>query len=184
MQVDRSDRNRRPVHRRRVTDRVEDAAAWAFAALALLTVLVAVTVGQAGHASAMDRSRAETASRTPIRAVLLDAATVDGPQQARARWTGADGVEVTGDVPVHESGPAGTVVQVWLDADGRVTSAPLSARVAEATGLVRGILTALSGWALLALAWNGLRRLVERRNTAAWERDWERVEPEWCGRVP
>jgi hypothetical protein len=41
---------------------------------------------------------------------------------------------------------------------------------------------ALAGWAVLGLAWLGLRTLTSRRNALAWERDWERVEPRWSGR--
>jgi hypothetical protein len=183
--VERPDRRRRPARRsgRRATDRLEDAAAWLLMALALITVLGAFAAGETGYAEAMSRVRAETAARTVVRAALVEQATEFGPQQVAARWTGPDGVAVTGRVPVRDRRPAGAEVRVWLDHDGRVADSPMQPSAAVAVGWVRGVLAALCGWSLLALSWAGVRRLVASRNAAAWAREWERVEPSWSGRA-
>jgi hypothetical protein len=151
-------------------------------ACALITVLGAVDVGGSGYAGALERVRAETAERTPARAVLAEPATRLGPQQVRATWTGPDGVAVTGQVPVRDQRPAGAEVSVWLDARGHITSPPMDQGAAAVVGWIRGVLVALCGWSLLALAWTGVRRAVAARNAAAWQRDWERIEPLWSGR--
>ena len=185
MEVDRPDRRRRQARRarRRITDRVEDAAAWLLMALALITVLGAVAIGGAGYSGALERVRAETAERTTVRAVLAEPATTFGPQQVRATWTGPDGVAVTGQVPVRDQRPAGAEMRIWLDAGGRVASAPMDHGAAVVVGWIRGVLAALCGWSLLALAWTGVRRAVAARNAAVWQRDWERIEPLWSGRA-
>jgi hypothetical protein len=162
---------------------VEDAAAWLLMALALITVLGAVAVGGSGYSGALERVRAEAAERTMVPAVLGEPATTIGPQQVRATWTGPDGVVVTGQVPVRDRHPAGAEVRIWLDARGHVTSAPMDQGAAVAVGWIRGVLAALCGWSLLALAWVGVRRAISARNAAAWERGWARVEPSWSGRA-
>ena len=182
MDVDRSHRRRRRI-RARATDRVEDAVAWLLAALALSTVLLAFAVGGAGYAAAQDRARAEAAERVAVRAVLGEPATGYGPQQLPARWTGPDGIAVTGRVPVRDQRPAGAEVRVWLDRAGHVTDPPMPESAAAVVGWIRGLLVALCGWALLGLAWVGVRRTVAARNAAAWARDWRRVEPSWSGRA-
>ena len=168
----------------RATDRVEDAAVWLLIALALITVLGALAVGAAGYAEGMDRVRAEAAVRTTAVAVLAEPATSVGPQQVRATWTGPGGVAVDGRVPVRGRLAAGTGVRVWIDDRGRVTSAPMDAGAAVVMGWVRGVLAALCGWSVLALAWVGVRRAVAARNAAVWAREWRRVEPSWSGRAP
>ncbi len=184
MEVDRPDHRRGPDRRarRRTTDRIEDAAAWLFTALALITVVGAFAVGGAGYSESTDRIRAEGAERPTVRAVLVDPATTAGPQQVRAGWTGPDGIAVTAPVPVRNQHPAGAEVHVWLDRAGRVTSAPMDPGAAVAVGWIRGVLAALFGWSVLALAWTGVRRVVALRNAADWGREWERVEPSWSGR--
>jgi ABC-type Fe3+ transport system permease subunit len=59
---------------RRVTDRVEDAAAWALTATALLVLLGAVLGGVGGYGGAVDRARTAAHERTPV--ALFDAVVV------------------------------------------------------------------------------------------------------------
>jgi len=40
----------------------------------------------------------------------------------------------------------------------------------------------LGGGLLLVFAWMGVRAMVLSRNCAAWEREWQLVEPQWSGR--
>jgi hypothetical protein len=176
---------------RRSTDRAEDLAAWLLVSLGLLAALGAVLVGHSTYGAALDRGGIGGAA--PVRAVLL-ADAVPGPSPADQRapalrqvpvvWTSADGVEHTDELAVRPPARAGTEVAAWLDRDGRVVASP-SGRPAEAVafGMGAGLTTAALAWALLAMAWCGVRRITGRRNAGAWAREWSRVEPVWSRRV-
>ncbi len=196
--------------RARATDRVEDAVAWLVVTLALATAVAAVVVGTAGYAHVMVRVRAETAGRTPARAVLLEpaGATVllpesalpesalpesalpgdpaprdpSDPQRPMARWTTPTGERAVARITVAEPHPPGATVPIWLDRTGRVVPPPEREPAAIAAGAMWGALTAIVGWLALALAWWAVRWVVARRNAAAWAREWRRVEPGWSGR--
>ncbi|OLT00073.1 hypothetical protein BJF90_07155 [Pseudonocardia sp. CNS-004] len=75
--------------------------------------------------------------------------------------------------------PAGTEVEVWVDAAGEAVSRPMT----PLTTVIGGITTALgvlcAGGSLLAAMWFGVRGLTARRNARGWEREWEQVEPDW-----
>lgn len=57
-------------------------------------------------------------------------------------------------------------------------------QVQAVAGWAWGGAVALAGWGILGLAWLGLRAVTARRNARAWDRAWERVEPEWSRRAP
>jgi hypothetical protein len=125
-------RRRRPAADRlprRVTDRVEDAAAWVLIAAALLLAVLAGCVGAAVHADGLQRSATETAQRRQVAAEVLAEAPPDLLAEVRtgitpgtlpeavppagryrtalARWTAPDGRPVTGRIPVAAATPAG-----------------------------------------------------------------------------
>lgn len=190
-------RARHPVARRdalprRVTDRVEDLAAWAFTAIGLFAAVGAVVVGVAAHDAADQPGRIDDA--TPVRAVLL--ADVPSPPTAAQRipppaarvpvsWTSADGVEQVGELALRTRLHAGARLTVWADRDGRLTISPPPEHQGGAVAFgVGATLAAASGaWAVLTLLWSGLGRVVAARNDAAWAREWARVEPLWSRRV-
>ncbi|MGW7459459.1 Rv1733c family protein [Streptomyces sp. NPDC054797] len=102
---------------------------------------------------------------------------------AQAVWQYPAATGHTGKVAVPPQTPAGRSVTVWVDDAGAAVPAPRS-------GGDRGISSAFAGVsvacviALSAGAVVHLRlRLVEANNLAEWEFGWERVEPQWSGRL-
>jgi hypothetical protein len=171
---------------RRVTDRVEDAVAWALLACALFVVAVGVVTGIAVYAASVQRASVEAAERTPTTAVLVqDVPTVPvanpttGRMPAAATWRDADGAVRTGVVEAGVGLVAGAEVPVWVDRSGAVVPAPVSAPDAAAAGLGAGIVVALMGGTVLAGLWWVVRRAAAARNAATWEREWARVGPAW-----
>ena len=89
---------------RRTTDRAEDAIAWLLCTLGLVAVLIAVLAGHQLYNYGLEQARYEAASRSPIRATLLEDAawasvTTDGAPTtvtALANWSGPDGVDRSG----------------------------------------------------------------------------------------
>jgi hypothetical protein len=171
---------------RRATDRVEDAVAWVLAAAALLLVIVAGVTGLAVHAQESVRAELESGSRSPVRAVLLeDAQLVVGelgerlPVRAPARWTDRNGHEHSGVVEVGPAQPAGTEVEVWVDASGEVAPRPVRPLNAVIGGVTSAFGVLCAGGTLLGATWLGVRWSTARRNACHWEREWELVEPQW-----
>jgi hypothetical protein len=182
-----SEQPKRP--RRRATDRVEDVTAWLLTALALLVVLAGIVTAIGTSTSALERAAVEAADRTPVRATLLEAADVvrypdSGaiPRRVPARWTGRGGEEVTGDVHVALALPAGARIVIWLDRQGRVVEAPVSQGAAVIMGVMEGLGVIAIGWGVLVGIWLTVRRVTLACNCAAWDKEWETVEPKWSGR--
>jgi hypothetical protein len=177
---------------RRGTDRVEDAAAWLLSALGLLALLSAVLTGARYHSAALERGTGDAASRHVVEAVLLEAVPpgLAGVETGTrplvtvpARYVDRRGVEHVAPVTVRRELPAGARVPVWVDADGRVAPAPMSATSALATALAVGVCVAAALAVLLLLTWFALRAVLGRINAAAWAREWTRVEPQWTRRA-
>jgi hypothetical protein len=162
---------------------------WMLASLALFVLLLATWGGAGVCADALDQSRLEHEQRAQVEALLLDDPqpsdrAVDSADVTRrsVRFTDASGVEHIAEVPVVYPRPAGDTVRLWVDRNGRVTPAPLASADAVVVGATAGIGIAALGAAVLALLWCGLRRLLDARNSVAWDREWAEVEPVWSGR--
>lgn len=168
--------------RARVTDRVEDVAAWLLALLAVTVVCLAVSIGQLGHDRTLSQDRPE--DRVLVDAVVLDTAiAVPGPSGSLVRWTSPTGTTVVGRVPPTARTPGGHV-PLWIDRrTGAPTRPPADPVSADVVGWTWGSAVVLGGWSLLTLAWFGLRTLTGRHNDRAWEQGWAHVEPAWSGRV-
>jgi hypothetical protein len=171
---------------RRTTDRVEDAVAWFLTAAALLLVVVAGVTGLAVQGSEAERAELQSGSRSPARAVLLEEAHVatgdfarPAPMPAMARWTDRDGRQHVGLVPMTRPAPAGTELEVWIDAAGEITSRPVRPENAVAAGIASAFGVLCAGGTLLGATWLGVRRVTLLRNARRWEREWARVEPQW-----
>jgi hypothetical protein len=171
---------------RRATDRAEDAVAWVLMVAALLLVVVAGVTGLAVYGAESARAELESGTRSPVRAVLLeDAELVAGdlgerlPVRVPARWTDRNGLEHSGLVEVAYPEPAGTEIEVWVDAAGEIVARPVRPLNAVVGGITSGFGVLCAGGTLLVAMWFGVRRLTARRNARHWERAWEQVEPEW-----
>jgi hypothetical protein len=144
------------------------------------------------HASLLDRANLETATRTPVKAVLLGDATplassVDQGStpmaQVPVRYTDTDGVVRDGLAPVDGTQHAGDTVTIWLDRAHHIVPKPTDATDAGAAGYVAGGVVLFVSLAMLTVAWYGVRHVVLLRNCAQWEREWAIVEPLWSGRT-
>jgi hypothetical protein len=169
---------------RRATDRVEDVVAWMLTAAGLFLVSAAAVAGVA-----VCTHQAEAASgASETRAVLLDDTQVGVAADpaillpVRAMWTDRTGGQRTGVIFVTPSATAGSQVDVWVDADGTATTALSRRGAAVVAGIATGAVVVLGGSMMLAAAWRGVRRVTGARNVRQWEREWERVGPDWTGR--
>ncbi|MFJ5708090.1 hypothetical protein [Streptomyces sp. NPDC093105] len=107
-----------------------------------------------------------------------------GPRAvAPAVWEYPDDVSRSGTVDVPPRTPRGRSVTVWVDDAGAPVRRLDNAADRWLTSVVGGIATAGAVGATGAAALALLRRRAEGRALAALEREWERVEPVWSGRL-
>jgi hypothetical protein len=165
----------------RPTDVLEDLVAWLLLVVGLCAVGAAVLVGHRAYDDV--RLRGHGARTAPVRVLLL-AAAPGRPQVVPGVWTAADGTEQTVEVVVHEPLPAGSAVTAWVDRETGSAGPPPSAPEAAAVGVGAGLGVVAVAASVLLGAWCAVRWATERRNTAAWAREWARVEPVWSRRVP
>lgn len=184
----RSDRKPVPMRGRlprRLTDRVEDIVAWILMAAALVLVVAACLTGLVVHGEQLERAEAERVTRYPATAVLLeDAPRFVGygeqiPVRAAARWTDRAGTEHTGTVTTLPAMHAGTVVDVWLDEEGRAVDEPTRPLDAVVRAIAAVVAVLAIGGAFLYALWIAVRSFTAAANDRRWEREWGQVEPEW-----
>jgi hypothetical protein len=142
------------------------------------------------HGSLLERAREETASRTPVRAVLLQNVTPmpdvgdTGPlTQVPVRWQDTDGVVRESDATVDGALRAGDSMVVWVDRSHHLVPPPTRTEDATAAGYVSAGVLLFVIVALLIMAWFGIRNLAMARNCVRWGREWAVVEPRWSGRT-
>jgi hypothetical protein len=154
--------------------------------LLLLTVLavvpLAAVVGTTVSGHLHQVARQQHAERASVPATLLfDAGpSADGrPVPTEAVWAAADGVPRTGRVPAAGSARAGTVVRVWADRTGALTTAPLSDGDVAADVIAAVVLGPGSALAVVALGHVLLVTALDRRRARRWAEGWAAVEPLW-----
>ncbi|MFD6556169.1 hypothetical protein [Streptomyces sp. NPDC058398] len=104
--------------------------------------------------------------------------------RATVRWNAPDGTPHVGSALVESGHKAGSHVVIWTDARGRPTTAPptTSAAATEATLLGVAAAVALGG---LVFGAGGLARWrLDQRRYRRWEREWERLGPQWGHKTP
>lgn len=175
---------------RRASDRAE---AWIRVGLLAVFLIAGPMAALAAGGWAGQARTAGASTRTPqahaVDAVLLQrapvavglaAADLGSQTWVRARWHSANAPARTGEVLAPGGSPAGTVVTVWLDASGRVTSPP--PQRGKATS---GTALALIALGVVALALLAVLRFTQRflnwRRLAAWEAAWSAIGPRWTG---
>ena len=169
---------------RRSLDRAE-AAIVAGLAVAFLAA-APVTAVTAGHLVYRIASRTASAQRSwhQVPAVLLASATVPGQfgTAVPARWTSPAGARHTGWVPVLASATAGSTVQVWVDASGRLTDQPLRGSQVLGQAVMAALLAPVALGSLLGGAGLLAHGALGRRRMTAWDADWQATEPQWTRR--
>jgi hypothetical protein len=108
--------------------------------------------------------------------------TDDGHSQllVPARWTAPDGTVRTGQLEPPAFGRAGATIAIWTDSEGTPMQPPTS----NPLGASVGVGLAVTAFAVVTYAsvLSAVRRALNRRRMAAWQREWSAVEPRWSGR--
>ncbi|MEU1296825.1 hypothetical protein ABZ439_30940 [Streptomyces sp. NPDC005840] len=107
----------------------------------------------------------------------------DGTTWGHVRWTAPDGTTRTGTTQLAPGLTSGTRTTVWLDRQGRLTTAPISTRSATAQSAMFGVLTGTCAASLVA---GGTSVALWRLDTARarnWEKEWADVGPRWRRRT-
>lgn len=171
-------------------DRVESRLLLSIAVLAVLTVPLFAGIGATVYSHQLAIVADQHASRSPATAVLLENAPVatqrlirgnPATAEVRASWVSASGVHHEVKVPVRYGAVKGTAVNIWLDANGDLTSPPRTPRDAAAVATYTTVAAWLACVVALAAIYLGLRARLNRARYADWERDWRRISRDSIG---
>jgi hypothetical protein len=176
---------------RRGTDRAE---AWTRIGLLVLFLMAApvtsIALAHWTESSMVSQARSQAAAKHLVPATLLASAppastypeTEGNFSWVRARWAGPHGTQRAGQVDVPDGARKGSTVKVWTDASGHLVMAPI-ARTQIISRVITVTALAPLGVALVLLTMAGVtHRVLDRRRMAAWEADWNAVEPQWSRR--
>ncbi|MEX3105718.1 MULTISPECIES: hypothetical protein [unclassified Streptomyces] len=175
---------RNPLRRR--SDVVE---AWVLLGAWVFAVLTGVLAGWAA-ADSMERGLArERAEWHTVEGTLTESApppSADPQSPARTEqlwtkvtWPGPDGIPHSGQVRVPAGSSAGTHVQVWTDAQGRLVTEPTTPSQARLRSTLVGTLAGTTTAAIPFITGRLLRGRLERRRMDQWGADWARFDPLW-----
>ncbi|WP_329625208.1 hypothetical protein OG357_36650 [Streptomyces sp. NBC_01255] len=102
---------------------------------------------------------------------------------APAVWEQPENVRRSGSILVPPRTPEGRALTIWVDDAGSPARPPGSAADRALTSMSGGVaaagVTGVTGAAVVLL----VRRRTEGHRLAAWDREWEQVEPVWSGRL-
>lgn len=167
--------------------------AWLGLLTAVALVLAVPAAGTitafAAHGSLAAKAEEQNRHRHQVRAVLLESAPHTPPAvdfgsaqagyEAKVRWTGPDGTVHTEQAAVSAGQRKGSWTTVWTDDRGERTRPPITGPEilsdSVAAGLTAAVMFALS---LVGVRW-ALRRRLDRRRMADWDRAWAEVGPRW-----
>ncbi|MGW2747365.1 Rv1733c family protein [Streptomyces sp. NPDC001450] len=171
---------------RRTSDRCES---WFRRVLMLVLLLglpvAALSAGLTAYESSMRTVHAQAVERHEVTARLTSDVLGDGrvaKRPAPIRWTEKNGIVRAGTALVEPGTPKGTVVPVWVDRDGTITTPPMNAASAQANGWFVAGMAALGVALGVHAARAAVRLALDRRRYAQWEAEWDLVEPLWSGR--
>ncbi|MCX4781567.1 Rv1733c family protein [Streptomyces sp. NBC_01264] len=184
-------RGRRPNELRRADDRTRGLWIAAFRLSPLIAVLCGIAIGMAVWNAENRAAQAEALHRHRIPATTVGQADKALPARfiaprmvkAQAAWEYPVSHRHTDTVLVPAGTPVGGKVMVWVDDAGREASEPRPEGEVASTAVAAG--AAVFGVIVLSaggVVWLRLHR-VEAHSLAAWDREWELLEPRWSGRV-
>jgi hypothetical protein len=168
---------------RRGVDRAEAAIVGGLAVAFLAGApLAAIAAGHLAYAAASRAAAAERSSHQ-VHAVLLASPTMaeDGEYGATApaRWAGPGGTQRTGTLWVPAGAQARSIVTVWVDAAGQLTSPPLQPSEVRGQAVAATVLAPMTLGLLLVGAGLLASEALWRRREAAWDADWQATAPRW-----
>lgn len=165
---------------RRASDRAEAAIVTALAVAFLLGApLIARVAWQLAMATSFTTITAEQAGWRPVPARLVVSAPFSYGYDVAvmARWRAPGGAERHGRIQVSPGTRAGTRVTVWAGRTGRLARPPMTPSQASVQATCTAAMT-VPCWGMLLLCTGVLsRRLLDARRLAAWDADWEAVDP-------
>ncbi|WP_431046065.1 Rv1733c family protein [Streptomyces sp. P1-3] len=153
--------------------------------------VLAFAAGSAAYTSELRTARSQAAERHQVTAHLTEDAggapvtrAGEDRQRAPVRWTEKNGAARTGVAEVPPGTEKGETVRVWVDRAGKVTTAPLPSSAAMSTGWTAGAMTAAAGATVVWGTRAAIRRALDHRRCAQWEKEWDELEPVWSRRLP
>jgi hypothetical protein len=106
----------------------------------------------------------------------------DSRVRAYAQWTGVDGSEHHGFIPVVAPAQPGTRIPVWTNATGDMVGAPQRRFETVIDAATVAVVMAAVVAGLLAALWVVARRVLDAYRLARWQEAWWQYEPRWTGR--
>ncbi|MFC8448660.1 hypothetical protein [Kitasatospora sp. NPDC057223] len=146
-------------------------------------LLAALAVLRAGESEARyEEQHRHRITASTVAEAVEDEADAMGVFHAQAVWEFPAAVHGAGTVEVPPDTGVGATVGLWVDDRGKPVAPPRpGTEIATSAALSgAGAMAALSGAAVTGYALGC--RVINRRTAAAWEQEWEAVEPEWSGR--
>jgi hypothetical protein len=169
---------------RRTSDRVET-----LILAGLLAVLLgggpfaAAAGGGFAHDLAVRVQRAQFASERQVIAVTTQPAPLEIRgigliyAEVPAHWTAPDGTAVRGQVPVFIGTPAGAREPVWTTMNGKLAAPPLLESDVSSIETLGQLAAAAALITAFLVSWLLARRELDRRRYAAWDADWQAIDP-------
>lgn len=175
---------RNPLVRR--SDRIEGLLAGLAALIAILALPLVVLLGEADASHETAASDAQLHARHQVTATVLapapkpasmgDSAPIAHSSRVTASWRLPNGSPQTGVVTVPAgAGNPGSQAPIWLDDNGKQTTAPLTHADAVTNGVLVGTFTWLCAIGLLAGAFWIARRVLDHRRAARWADEWAQL---------
>jgi hypothetical protein len=161
----------------RTADRIQARAIVVAMVLSIAVIYPAVSVGHLGYAVRSHTIAAEAAGRHAVEATALGDSIADPAQTesasttflAHVRWTAQDVMHDT-TTKVDQPVKAGEQVRIWLDEQGKVTTAPLTDVDARIDAIGTAALLWLTMAAFIGAAMTGLWSVLGRGRNREWDR--------------
>lgn len=169
--------------------------AWLALGAMILVVIVAPLVGWLGasvaHGSLLKTAEEHQRVRHHVWATaesVQDRAPLDSdPESAShhdrrhvvAHWAGPDGSSHKNTVTTQNRVQPGERFRIWTDADGMVTSRPMSPQTASSYAALAGLAAGAGAVGTVEAGRRLAMRQLLRRRYALWDAEWSRIGPDW-----